>query len=239
MEAWKRRLHDHKHLVLLISLVIMCIVQPIARGVMIGLIFYDVLLTLVLLAIFVLFFKRKNERIWAIAFAVPGISAQWVSYLIPAENRWMSEVVHHLLILVFMTFAVAIIIRGIFEENSIRHDHILATVCGYIIAGVAFGNAYQIIDLFVPHAYSVKPEILAQMQSEHTRSFLFNYFSLSTLSGTGYGDITPVWPGVASLTWMEAIFGQFYIAIVVAQMIGLKLARLSEKPVIDQNKESE
>jgi hypothetical protein len=35
---------------------------------------------------------------------------------------------------------------------------------------------------------------------------------------------------VASLTWMEAMFGQFYIAIVVAELIGLKLARAAEPP---------
>jgi hypothetical protein len=228
MDVWGRKFHDHKHLVLLITLLIMCVVQPVAHGMLGGLVLFDVLLTLVLLGIFVLFFKQRNERIAALAIAIPGISIQWASYLIPPETRWLAEVLHHLLILIFLTLAVAIIIRGIFEENSVRHDHFLATVCGYIIAGVAFGNAYQIVDLFVPHAFSIKPEILSQMQSEHTRSFLFNYFSLSTLSGTGYGDITPVWPGVASLTWMEAIFGQFYIAIVVAQLIGLKLSRLSE-----------
>ena len=46
-----------------------------------------------------------------------------------------------------------------------------------------------------------------QLLNDHSRSFLFNYFSLCTLTGTGYGDITPIWPGVASLTWMEAMFG--------------------------------
>lgn len=233
MGQWRQTLHDHKNLILLISLILMCIVQPLAQGMLLGLVLFDVLLTLVLLSIFVLFFKRPRERHWALALAIPGISAQWISYLVPADRQWMADVAHHMFILFFLTFAVAIIIRGIFEENSIRHDHILATVCGYIIAGVAFGNAYQVIDLFVPHAYSIKPEILAQMHSEHTRSFLFNYFSLSTLCGTGYGDITPVWPGVASLTWMEAIFGQFYIAIVVAQLIGLKLARLTNQTAPD------
>ncbi|MBX9653903.1 potassium channel family protein [bacterium] len=239
MDVWGSKFHDHKHLVLLITLLIMCVVQPLAQGMLGGLVLFDILLTLVLLGIFVLFFKRRNERIWALVIAIPGIAAQWASYLIPADSRWLAEVVHHSLILLFLTLAVSIIIRGIFEESAVRHDHILATVCGYIIAGVAFGNAYQIVDLFVPHAFSIKPEILSRMQSEHTRSFLFNYFSLSTLSGTGYGDITPVWPGVASLTWMEAIFGQFYIAIVVAQLIGLKLARLSERSARDRNKDFE
>jgi voltage-gated potassium channel len=53
---------------------------------------------------------------------------------------------------------------------------------------------------------------------------LFDYYSLMTLTTMGYGNITPIRPPATSLTWMEAMFGQFYIAVIVAQLVGLKLA---------------
>lgn len=49
----------------------------------------------------------------------------------------------------------------------------------------------------------------------------------------GYGDITPLRPPATALAMLEAIFGQFYIAVVVAQLVGLRLAEaftLSDSP---------
>jgi hypothetical protein len=56
--------------------------------------------------------------------------------------------------------------------------------------------------------------------------FLFNYFSVTTLTSLGYSDITPISTLALSLSWMEVAFGQFYIAVVVAQLVGLRLAQV-------------
>jgi voltage-gated potassium channel len=230
MDRWKQNLQRHKHLTLLVALVGMSLVQPLARGIVVGLVLFDVFLMLVLLGVFVVVFKRRHERQWAMALAVPAIVAKWAAYGLPADMQWAAIIVYHSLVLMFLAMAVAIILRGVFEDKTVESDHVIATVCGYLLAGVAWGNAYRIADLLVPGAFHMKPEFALQIDNDHTRSFLFNYFSLCTLTGTGYGDITPIWPGVASLTWMEAMFGQFYIAIVVTELIGLKLARTAEPP---------
>ena len=54
--------------------------------------------------------------------------------------------------------------------------------------------------------------------------FFFGYFSVMTLTTMGFSDIAPAGPPVYSLTWVESVFGQFYIAVVVAQLVGLRLA---------------
>ena len=41
----------------------------------------------------------------------------------------------------------------------------------------------------------------------------------------GFGDIAPAGMVVYSLIWIESVFGQFYIAVVVAQLVGLRLAQ--------------
>ena len=46
-----------------------------------------------------------------------------------------------------------------------------------------------------------------------------------TLTTMGFGDITPASASVYTLAWLESVFGQFYIAVVVAQLVGLKLAQ--------------
>src|SRR5689334_1860637 len=178
-ERWKQYLQRHKHLVLLVALVGMCVFQPLAQGIFVGLVLFDVFLMLLLLGVFVVVVKRRHERQWAVALAVPAIVAKWAAYGLSADAQWIAIIAHHAFVLLFLAMTVAIILRGVFEERTIESDHVIATVCGYLLAGVAWGNAYRIVDLFVPGAFSMKPEIVVQINDDHTRSFLFNYFSLS------------------------------------------------------------
>ena len=57
------------------------------------------------------------------------------------------------------------------------------------------------------------------------RISLFDYFSLVTLTTMGYGDVTPVHGPARTFALIEAVFGQFYIAVLVAQLVGLRLAQ--------------
>jgi hypothetical protein len=76
----------------------------------------------------------------------------------------------------------------------------------------------------------VHPAIAGQLGGWYSRQSLFDYYSLMTLTTLGYGEITPITPPATSLTWMEAMFGQFYIAVIVAQLVGLRLAEALQPP---------
>ena len=75
------------------------------------------------------------------------------------------------------------------------------------------------------YGVSVQQEIAGRLAGWDSRQSLFDYYSFMTLTTVGYGDITPLRPPATSLTWIEAVFGQFYIAVIVAQLVGLKLAQ--------------
>ena len=57
---------------------------------------------------------------------------------LPVDAQGARAVAHHGLVVLFLAFAVAIILRGVFEEKSIESDHVIGTVCGYLMAGVAW-----------------------------------------------------------------------------------------------------
>jgi hypothetical protein len=50
------------------------------------------------------------------------------------------------------------------------------------------------------------------------------YFSFTTLTTTGYGDIVAVDPFARSLANFESVLGQFFIAITVARLVTMELA---------------
>ena len=50
------------------------------------------------------------------------------------------------------------------------------------------------------------------------------YFSYITLTTLGYGDVTPVHPLARWLAQVEAVFGELYIAILIATLVGSWIA---------------
>jgi len=54
---------------------------------------------------------------------------------------------------------------------------------------------------------------------------VLTYYSFVTLTTVGYGDISPVSPATRTLAWMEAITGQFYLAVIVAGLVSVLAAR--------------
>ena len=65
------------------------------------------------------------------------------------------------------------------------------------------------------------------LDSWHSRIAVLSYVSLGSLTSLGSGQVVPLLPPATVLTNLEAVFGQFYIAVVVAQLVG---ARLSQEP---------
>ena len=82
-----------------------------------------------------------------------------------------------------------------------------------------FAAAYGLIWELSPAAFA---NLLAPVGgSEEVGTML--YFSLTTLTTTGYGDIVAVDPFARSLANLEAVLGQFYLAITVARLVTLEL----------------
>ena len=50
---------------------------------------------------------------------------------------------------------------------------------------------------------------------------VLTYYSFVTLTTVGYGDVTPVSPMTRTFAWIEAITGQFYLAIIVAGLVSV------------------
>jgi hypothetical protein len=75
-------------------------------------------------------------------------------------------------------------------------------------------------------SFGVSPEIGWKLDGLHLRRALFDYLSFARIAGFGYKDVTPVAPVANTLTWLEVMSAQFYLAVVIAQIVGTKLARV-------------
>ena len=53
----------------------------------------------------------------------------------------------------------------------------------------------------------------------------FIYYSFVTMTTLGYGDITPITPPAAALSYMQAVAGQLYMAVTIARVVGIHVSR--------------
>jgi voltage-gated potassium channel len=170
-------------------------------------------------------FEWRTDRIVAVAAAVIAIVCNWARYALPSGGGTAIGVAHDFALALFFSFAVVEILRGIFRQRAIRADDVLGSVCGYLLAGAAWASLHSLVDYLAPASFTLNESVGAQLDGWHTRHAVFDYFSLVTLSTMGYGDVTPIRAPALTLSWMEAVFGQFYIAIVVAQLVAARLAQ--------------
>jgi hypothetical protein len=117
----------------------------------------------------------------------------------------------------FYFLAIMLLIKKISSDTIVTSDTIKGGISIYILLGFFWAVLYMIILFFEPNA-------LTNIRSE-SAGFDCYYYSFTTLTTLGYGDIAPVAKYARILAILEAVVGPVYLAIFVAQIIGLNIAR--------------
>jgi hypothetical protein len=213
-------------LALLAGLVAMLVLQPlIGHRTLMGGVFYDVVLFAICLYIFFIVFGGRREMRIALALILPAFASNFAIYLLTDGAKVVVEVLYHCFMVGFLGFAIAVILGDILRKSVIAADDVIGALCGYILVALVWASLYTLTYLLAPGAFSINKDIVWRLGEWHQRRALFDYLSFTTMMTLGYGDLTPIGPPAYTLTWLEVMFGQFYLAVVVAQLVGLKLAQ--------------
>jgi hypothetical protein len=213
---WLRR----KYLELLLALALFLVLGPVVRNLLDLPLLYHVALTVVFVVAFATIFRKPSLRWPALVLGIPTLVGAWSGYVLPGPPRVLILVAFHGAAVLFMTFAVGAILGMIYGKEHITADSVFGAFCGYLLLGVAFGHAFCLVEAVVPGAFHGDEEIVKQVQQPDRAHFLLTYFSLMTLTTVGYGDITPVHQSARGLAALEAVAGQFYIAVLIAGLVG-------------------
>jgi len=128
----------------------------------------------------------------------------------------------HLLILtLFYSWATWLAARQVLFTGPIDGNKIVGAICIYLLMGLVWTLSYLFIAQAMPGAFNGLEQVIWYENFADVA-----YYSFVTLTTLGYGDISPVIPIARFLVYMEAIVGVFYMAILVASLIGIRTSKL-------------
>jgi len=115
--------------------------------------------------------------------------------------------------------------KQVLFTGKIDGNKILGAICLYLLLGLIWAVLYTLLQLELPGSF--------QTMQQNEQWFMlfpdFVYFSFVTMTTLGFGDISPSLPVARFLVYLEAIIGQFYLAILVASLVGSRISNIPSK----------
>ena len=124
----------------------------------------------------------------------------------------------------FMVVAISFTLKQVAIGTDITANRLVGAICVYLLLGVIWAMVYTLVNTVSPGSFAgFSPMNDLGWDSE------WLYFSFVTMTTLGYGDILPVSATARGLAYMQAVVGQFYIAVLVAGLVGAYVSRRSEQ----------
>jgi voltage-gated potassium channel len=202
-----RKLPNHIYLIL--GIAIFVFIFPIVDNASVLDIFWPISLTIILLSVFSLIEKKKQQKlIWLGIMVIISISLIWLQYFV--NHRIYTYFSYTFNILVFIS-ATVIMVSEIVKSKQVNSKLIMEAISGYLLIGVMFSITNAII-------YSIMPDSFRLEGLDRISDII--YFSFITLTTIGYGDISPQTDIARVVSVFFGLSGQLYLTIIMAFIIG-------------------
>jgi hypothetical protein len=123
----------------------------------------------------------------------------------------------------FMLLVIFDLIKSFIYSPIINTNLIFGTLIVYFLAGVLWAKIYFVGNIIYPGSFDVVNKLIdfTHITFKEAYNIQFNlvYYSFCVLTTLGLGDIVPIHNQAKALTILEAMFGQLFIAIVIAKLV--------------------
>jgi voltage-gated potassium channel len=120
----------------------------------------------------------------------------------------------------FLLVAITYTMKQVVISNEISLNRIVGAICIYLLLGIIWAMTYTVVELASPESFA---GFAATREQGWDSEWL--YFSFVTMTTLGYGDILPISATARGLAYIQAVVGQFYIAILVAGLVSAYVSK--------------
>jgi hypothetical protein len=215
------RLANYKFRLLLLILFLFLAVEPFFAGKPAWIFVFNALLFFMLIGNIYVLRLRRHSLLFGTILAI-GAEAMF-GYADIADEQSM-EVFGFLLLGVFWLYTTVVILGHVLSRQVVTLDTLAGAVCVYLQLGLIWAIGFFFIETFIPGSFSFTADPLTGGGRSRDDFRLFTYYSFVTLTSLGYGDMVSLSAPARNLSFLEVAFGQVYLAVLVARLLGLHLA---------------
>jgi len=221
---WGGRREFGPYSALLAALVLFIALMPILDNGGIGSLLIRIGFDVVLLA--GLGVARNSRRFLTIAVVLVGanLAVQWLAHLLTG-NEESRQLLRLLFGAVYLSYLVVVLVRALARHEDATIDTVLGGINVYLLLALAFMQMHALAEWFEPGSYVHGGVALSDPASGQHGALqtTLTYFSFTTLTTLGYGDISPAKPVAQFLCAAEALIGQLYVAIFIGGLVALRI----------------
>ena len=199
-------------LLLLVSLVALLLVAPQVDGLFLPAYVVTILFALVLFAALNATAGAGWQRVLPTALGLAWITLSVWNTTVGSPG---AELGSQLVFIVFASFIITLLIRRIVSADRVNFEVVCASPSVYLLIAIAWAVSYDVMETLSPGSFAASREV------SEIGFAGFMYFSLTTITTLGYGDITPVRATAGIWATLEAVTGVFFMAILVARLVSL------------------
>jgi hypothetical protein len=197
---------------LVLESLILFVAAPLAgMGVQVPLFLGAMVVVPLVLAIVIVSSSTGARLLATLAMALAAGGAAFRIHHPSVVGVWLS----HMAVIVGVIAISLVIGRAVFAPGRITHHRIEGAVILYLNIALAFTSIYRMIFELDPGAFADVPG--HQVEAAALSNML--YFSFTTLTATGFGEILPINPLARSMANLESVLGQLYLAILLARLV--------------------
>ena len=166
-------------------------------------------------------------RTIGLLLGVPVLLAHWANEKIPALTHPWIPFFFNLIAFLFLAYTVIVIMRAVYYESHHSREAIYGALCGFLLIGAAFGHLFYCADWLAPADFQEDPAVAVQVRTERHQAGPVHVFQLRGLDRHERSRSGARCAAGRSLVLIEAVLGQFYVIVVLSELISIRTARVA------------
>jgi hypothetical protein len=173
---------------------------------------------LAIVTLAILSVRRTPTLTWVAVLLGPLAMAFTVLESIWQDTDWilLGSAITHAPFYFYVSYAM---LRYLFHDDRVTRDELFATGAAFTVVAWGFAYVFAAVQVLVPGSFD------GSGPGDQRTWFELLYLSFAQLTSVGLSDVVPVEPHARSVAILEQVAGVFYIALVVARMVGLTVVR--------------
>jgi len=217
---WTRRIFKTaatgKFFHLFVSLILLFLISPFFENRVHGKLIFSIVLSLILFSGLRAVSVNRRQTVIAFALMAPAFVFSWAPFF---KDIHLFNILAAISGMAFFVYVAIRVLSYILKGQEVTTDTIYGAINVYLMLGVTWAFSYRLVEIFSPGSFSI-PQTNIMGNVPGLSDFL--YFSFTTLTTTGYGDIHPIGSFSRTLANLESITGVLFVAVLIGRFVGMR-----------------